>query len=161
MTEQQYERWKQLSLGLANTYKSLTPQRHEKLLLEVGGCIDWIVCNGLETIEDWDNGVRGEYGRDQAAGERMDEYLWERNYEFERTYYNGEVDLIRGRFGNMLSACVRAGFDVAVSPSAGVIGFSVGNLIDACGGEIPDWVSGFFSDSKALLADHWRAEPWR
>ena len=154
MNELQYERWKELSLGLARSYKALTPQRHKKLLEEVENCIDWVVCNGLDTVEDWDSSVR----RDgtlyyESAGTRVDDYLWQNRYEFERSSRSGEVELVRGRFGDMLSACVRAGFDMAVEPSAGVIGFTVGDLRDVFEGGIPDWIADRFGENKgALLA---------
>lgn len=140
MTEQQHERWKLLSLGLAQTYKSLTPQRREKLLRAVEGCLDWIVgSHELSEIRDWDGNEGSAYVCDDLS-----DYMWEYRYEMER---GGEIH--RGRFGDMLSACVRAGFDVAVSPSLGVIGFTAGDLRDACGGETPDWVVGFFGDQAA------------
>lgn len=152
MNELQLERWKQASLGLARSYVDLTPARKTKLLAAVEDCIDWVVCNGSETVEDWDTAVY-ENGRlvEYSASTRVDDYLWDNQYEFERER-NGEVECVRGRFGDMLSACVRAGFDLAVSPSAGVIGFTVGDLRGAFGGEIPDWVAGFFDPALPLNA---------
>lgn len=146
MDATQFAHWKQLSLGLARTYQNLTPRRKAKLLEEVENCIEWVVCNGLDTIGDWDNGVKidGRYGHD-SVGTRVDEYLWESRYEIERKYgRRGRVELVTGRFGQMLSACVRAGFDVAVAPSGGVIGFTVGDLRSIFDGALPDWVSNFF-----------------
>lgn len=153
MNEQQYERWKQLSIGLARSYKNLTPNRKALLLKEVENCIDWMLCNGLDSIEDWDMGVYKD-GRlyYECAGERMDDYLWQNRYEFERQYSNGDIELVRGRFGDMLSACVRAGFDMAVAPSAGVIGFTVGDLRDIFDGTIPDWIAEHFESPAALAA---------
>jgi hypothetical protein len=155
MNEMQLERWNQVSLGLARSYADLTPVRKAKLLAAVEDCIDWVVCNGLETVEDWDSSVR--YGNGwheyyESAGARVDTYLWDNRYEFEREYKNGNVELVRGRFGDMLAACVRAGFDLAVAPSAGVIGFTVGDLRDIFDGEIPDWVAGYFEDPAAMLS---------
>lgn len=154
MNELQYDRWKALSTGLARSYRKLTPQRRKKLLEEIENCIDWVVCNGLDTVEDWDSSVR----RDgtlyyDSASTRVDDYLWQSRYEFERSRRNGGVELVRGRFGDMLSACVRAGFDMAVAPSAGVIGFTVGDLRDVFDGSIPDWIADQFGENKpALLA---------
>lgn len=155
MDELQLERWKQLSLGLGRSYKNLTPARRAKLLDEVECCIDYVVCNGLETVDDWDSGVR--YGKGwhecyDSASTRVDTFLWDNGYEFERQYKNGHVECARGRFGDMLLACVRAGFDVAVAPSAGVIGFTVGDLKEIFDGVIPDWIGQHFENPEALLA---------
>lgn len=154
MNELQYNRWKQMSLGLARTYTNLTPARKARLLDEVECCIDWVVCNGLETVADWDSGVqygKGWRERYESVSARVDTFLWDNRYKFERENKHG-VEVVRGRFGDMLSACVRAGFDVAVSPSGGVIGFTVGDLRDIFDGSIPDWVASHFEDPAAVLA---------
>ena len=41
---------------------------------------------------------------------------------------------------------------MAVSPSGGVIGFTVGDLRDIFDGSIPDWVAAHFEDPAAVLA---------
>lgn len=150
MNELQLERWKQLSTGLARGYKNLTPARINKLLEEVENCIEWVVCDGLETVIDWDDSVKIDGIRCDCAGTRVDDYMWDNRYEFEREYKNGNIELVRGRFGTMLSSCVRAGFDMAVSPSAGVIGFTVGDLRDIFDGTIPGWIAEHFDDPAAL-----------
>lgn len=144
MNALQLERWNEVSLGLACSYKNLTPARSKKLRKEVEDCIDWVVCNGLETVIDWDDSVKLDGIQWDCAGTRVDEYLWDNRYEFEREYKNGNIEVVRGRFGDMLAACVRAGFDLAVAPSGGVVGFTVGDLRGAFGGEIPEWVAGSF-----------------
>lgn len=153
MNELQLERWKRLSMGLARSYTDLTPARKKKLLAETEECIDWVVCNGLETVKNWDSGVY-ENGRLawSSVSTRVDEYLWDNRYEFERENKHG-FELVCGRFGNMLSSCVRAGFDMAVSPSGGVIGFTIGDVRDIFDGTIPDWIADQFAEDKpALLA---------
>ncbi len=151
MNQEQFDRWKQVSLGLAKSYKDLTPTRKSNLLEEVDNCIEWVVCNGLETVDDWDSSVTINGVRHSCASTRVDDFLWENRYEFERHYKNGNVELVRGKFGDMLSASVRAGFDMAVAPSAGVVGFSVGDLRDIFDGTIPDWIADQFGDNKAML----------
>ncbi|WP_298434900.1 hypothetical protein [Ottowia sp.] len=159
MNALQYDRWKELSIGLARSYGALTPRRRKLLLEEVENCIDWVVCNGLDTVDDWDGTVRGDGNLYyEAASTRVDDYLWQHRYEFERTYRNGEVELVRGRFGDMLSACVRAGFDMAVAPSAGVIGFTIGDLRDVFDGDIPDWIADQFGEHKPALLEAGRDE---
>jgi len=152
MNELQFSRWKQLSTGLARSYKTLTPRRMKKLLAEIEECIERIVSCGLDTVADWDQSVQhgpGFHDHYQSASASANDYLWDNRYKFER-YINGEPEVIRGRFGDMLLACVRAGFDVAVSPSAGVVGFTVGDLRDIFDGTIPDWIADHFSEPAAL-----------
>ncbi len=145
MNKLQLERWNQASLGLARSYSTLTPARKAKLLAAVEDCIDWVMCNGLDTVEDWDRSIYKD-GRlaHECAGTRVDQYLWDNRYEFERER-KGSVECVCGRFGDMLSACVRAGFDLAVAPSGGVLGFTVGDLRIAVGPDLPDWVVNWFS----------------
>jgi len=159
MNELQLGRWNQVSLGLARSYTDLTPARKNKLLTAVADCIDWVVCNGLETVEEWDHGVY-ENGQlvEYSASTRVDDYLWDNRYEFEREYKNGNTELVRGRFGDMLAACVRAGFDMAVAPSAGVVGFTVGDLRDIFDGAIPDCIADQFAESKPALLSAGRDE---
>lgn len=154
MNELQLERWKQMSMGLARSYTNLTPARKQKLLAEVGECIDWVICNGLETVDDWDRSIYKD-GKlvELCAGTRVSDWLWDSRYEFER---GGEV--VCGRFGHMLCSCVRAGFDMAVSPSGGVVGFTVGDLRDIFDGTIPDWIADQFAENKPALLSAGREE---
>jgi hypothetical protein len=137
MTKQQLKRWKKLSTGLAKTY-NLTPERKAKLIAEVENAIE-ILCWDfpLEDIQDWDGNAGKAYVCDE-----MDEYLWSNKFYLERR--SGRV--IYGHFGEMISACVRAGFDVAVKPSAGVLGFTVGDLRAIFGRKLPKWVSQWFEE---------------
>lgn len=138
MNEQQLERWKQLSAGLARSaFPSLTPARQQKLLAAIEDFIDGLTSWGdLDDIHSWDG--PGVYVCDE-----MSSYLWDHRYEFERER-KGCREAVLGRFGDMLSACIRAGFDVAVAPSAGVVGFTVCDLRGAFGGSLPDWVTNWF-----------------
>ena len=147
MNQLQLERWRQFSLGLAkNAYPDITSARRNKLLSEVDDCIDYVVCNGLEDVEDWDRAVyRNGKLYEYSAGERVDDWMWERRYEREVEDRKGNVEVVCGRFGTMIACCVRAGFDVAVSPSGGVLGYTVGDVRSIFDGELPDWVKDFFT----------------
>lgn len=48
------------------------------------------------------------------------------------------------QFVDPVHTCVRAGLDVAVSPSAGVAGFTAGDIRKMYPEGVPDWVSEFF-----------------
>lgn len=140
MDATQRERWEQASLGLARSaYPNLTPARQTRLLEDIESFIRVLVSeHGLDGIRDWDANGGGVY-----VGDELSEYLWDNRYKQER-WHKGDCEAVCGTFGTMLEACVRAGFDLAVNPSAGVLGFTVGNLREAFGGLLPDWVAGWF-----------------
>ena len=141
MNAVQFENWKTLSRGLAATaFPELTSARRARLVAAVESCIDRVACNGLETVDDWDQRVRCDNGLfEDSVSTRMDDYLFDHRY-----IVNKRAGERRGRFGTMVAACVRAGFDIAVRPSSGVVGFTLGDLRCAFQGAIPDWVASFF-----------------
>ena len=59
------------------------------------------------------------YWRDERKAKRWDE-LW----------------------GDRITACLRAGMDMAVSPSMGVLGFTAGDIRRMYRGNVPDWLFG-------------------
>ena len=135
MTPQQYARWIRLSVGLARSgFSGMTRRRRRKLVKAVDYAVDWIACNGIETIEDWDSGP-------DYVCDRMNDWLYDNGHLHYHHLTNNEKG---NKFSNQVSSCVRAGFDLAVAPSAGVIGFNVGDLRRACSGRIPNWVRQWF-----------------
>lgn len=156
MDQIQLDRWKQFSLGLAKkAYPNITPRRREKLMAEVDDCIEWVVCNGLETVDDWDSYIRlPSGGYYESASTRVDQWMWDNNYEREVEDRKGNCEVVCGRFATMIACCVRAGFDVAVAPSCGVLGYTVGDVRNIFDGDVPDWVNGFFSEPLDAAADH-------
>lgn len=119
MNQLQLDRWKQVSLGFAKSYTNLTSASKSKLLIEVENCIEWVVCNGLESIEDWDRAIyKNEQLIELSAGSRVTDFIRDNSYEFECNIKHG-TDVVTEKFGSVLGYCVRAGFDMAVAPSAG------------------------------------------
>lgn len=146
MNADQYNNWKTLSLGLgAHGYPTLTPARRAKLLAAIEDCLQEVACEGLDRVGTWDSGVRiDERCWSESVSSLVNDYLDAHRYAV------GEPGGVRrGRFGTMLMACVRAGFDVAVAPSGGVVGFTVGDLRRIFDGALPDWVAGWFSPALA------------
>jgi hypothetical protein len=146
MTKQQLARWKRLSLGLAKHHGTMTDARRNRLCSAVEDCIDWIVdSHDLDAIKDWDGCDGSAYVCDD-----MSDFMWERRYEMER---RGEMRY--GRFGNMVGMCVRAGFDLAVAPSVGVLGFCVSDLRKVFPRGIPTWVNRHFEEPITVATpDH-------
>ena len=145
MTPKQYQRWLRLSIGLARSgFHGITRKRRARLVSEVWNAIDWIACNGIEEIEDWD-GNKGEV----YVCDRMSDWLYDNGHQ----HYYRDTSRERGnKFANQIGCCVRAGFDLAVAPSAGVIAFNVGDLQRACRGRISDWVRNYFNPPLPINA---------
>lgn len=109
-----------------------TRERKTKIASEVGNFID-IMEQVWQDIEDWD----GNKGSIHLCDE-LDDYL------YDNQYLRGDEHR-ENLFATQVSCCVRAGFDVAVAPSAGVLGFNVGTLRRMYQGEIPAWVANWFT----------------
>lgn len=91
-------------------------------------------------MKDWDwNGNEGCCVRDQVY-DFFDEYL----------EWNKKEQEYGGKFFNQITCCLRAGFDLAVSPSAGVIGFTAGDLRRMWKGKVPGWVKKEFENFDGL-----------
>jgi hypothetical protein len=136
MTPLQYRRWRRLAVGLAkHGFEGITDARREKIADEVTHIIFCIVrAYPMGDIHDWD-GNRGSVYVCDYVDERLSEHY----------HTKWTTDLEKGnRFLNQVRACIRAGFDVAVKPSAGVIWFTVGNLRSIFPAGFPDWVQAFF-----------------
>lgn len=71
----------------------------------------------------------------------MDDEL--RGFLEEAGFYQKDIDK-EHRFANQISCCVRAGFDVAIAPSSGVVGFDVDMLRGMWPEGLPSWVTDFF-----------------
>lgn len=54
------------------------------------------------------------------------------------------------RYADPVKACLRAGLDIASSPSAGVCGFTAGNIRAMYPDGIPEWVAAFFTDREIV-----------
>lgn len=149
--EAELQRWSALSIGLAQHWSiSLTPARREKLVNHVREVIEEVIdtaSSERSPIVDWDGGnQRGGF----HVSDFVNDYLWDHRLLIEGR--DGEEP--RGRLGNQISCCVRAGLDVAGSPSGGVIGFNLGDLRRACGGVLPPWVRAYFDLSDGADLDY-------
>jgi hypothetical protein len=138
MTKTQLRHWKRLSIGLAKScHPELTKARQKKLIASVTDCIDTLVWNiGLESISDW-NGSNGSAVVCDAVSDFLEDHHYHVRASTQLPY--------RNRFRTQVSACVRAGFDVAVAQSTGVVGFTAGDLRAIFNNRPPKWVRNFFT----------------
>lgn len=135
-TMTQLERTTQLAVGLAKSWDSpMTERRREKLVMHVDGAMDRLGCYSSDgKLADWDSKLDGYH-----VSSIIDDYLWDNRLLMER---KGQTV---GELGNRVACCVRAAIDLIVAPSAGVIGFTVGDFRRAFGGEIPTEIADSFT----------------
>ena len=105
---------------------------------------DVVAANGLEDITDWDHAPHI-CDWFTAALEDDDHLHYRYDGTTERPFGN--------RFANQVQCCIRAGFDVAVEPSAGVVGFNLGMIRRMFGDDIPQYVRDFYREPLDLLPD--------
>ncbi len=104
----------------------------------------------IERIQDWDNsdhdGIeRGEFL--YPVGDRVTILLEERNpHRYHGT--DSQYDRWDEHWGARVRCCIRAGLDMASAPSAGVVGFTIGDLRRMYRGTLPAWLAADFTDSK-------------
>lgn len=133
MNKKQFLRWKDFSIRMAKyCFPKATKERKEKMSEVINSFFaerendykdfwDWGGNNGSETLSDY-----------------VDEYFEE--YQ----HWNSREECYTGKFYNQVTSCIRAGFDVAVSPSGGVLGFRVCDLYRMWNNKVPSWVKLFF-----------------
>ena len=132
MTREQFDHWLDFAVRMAkHGYPKATSLRREKILKEVKKYFWW-----RESLEDWPKINSWDYNADYGylsvyVKDFFDGYLhWQRKSE---TY--------GGRFFNQIICCIRAGFDIAVNQSGGVLGFTAGDLRRMYNEDVPDWIT--------------------
>ena len=166
MTREQYDRWRDFAVRMA---RHGFPRYREANRKKIEGFVRdffWINFDGDEKmiadVESWDGGVCDDIGEFEThdinvslrrPGDRVGEYIETATHdEFASTYrgWEGEDrdDFWRYRRKSIwcgpVHCCVRAGLDVVAAPSAGVAGFTVGDLRRMYPEGLPDWVAGWF-----------------
>lgn len=166
MTPFQADNWRQFAeLMAAETHRWRTEPRCQRVVREVRYLIDCFIDSwGLDMIGSWDgNQVNGRGGRMVERYGRpnleiaypcddFDSMLHDRQLSHwdERNSCERQTD-----FASAVMCCIRAGFDVAVHPSGGVVGarYTVGMLRRMFPAGLPRYVDDFFhgpdSDSAA------------
>lgn len=132
MNKLQKNRWFKVSQGMArHCFPGITEERRLKLIGVVNTFILGIIDEyPLGEIQDWD----GQQGSVYVCDE-LTEFLDRHDY----THGDKKGMTRETRFANMVSCCVRAGFDLAIKQSAGVLGFTFGDIRKIFNGKIPQW----------------------
>ena len=142
MKKAQLKRWRDFSLRMAATTFKITPQRKVKLLRELKGMFSMVGSNGKykehwnpenwRTLSSWDDYYNG-----TCFCDWFDEFFDEYNHWDEKNCIMRDT-----KFSSMLHCCVRAGLDMAAKQSAGVVGFTKGDIEKMYPRGVPGWIQG-------------------
>ena len=145
MTRQQYRRWYDFARRMAlRGFPDATLARRAKIAKEVRHVL-WCLEDDVPSIIDWD-------ASPAYVGDRVAEILDPRHYH-ERELAGGRIEPRGNRFHDQVQCCIRAGLDVASVPSAGVLGFTVGDLRRMYPLGLPGWIAGFFTKPGPITAE--------
>ena len=174
MTKKQYKRMVVFALRMVRV--STTPRWQGKLRELVADFLDRIgasVNGDYVHMLDWDHSQRYDYweeftwacgtvsryhrkGTHALLCDEVTRFIWDMEDDGRLPRRSG-FDDPRGEsaLAVKLRCCIRAAADVAVAPSAGVYGWTVGQLRDMWKRrKLPAWVTGFFNaDQLAEAAD--------
>lgn len=134
MTPEQFDRWKDFATRMArHAFPSATPERRMKIEKQLDAFFNWYDRDSEEVaaIVGWDSSP-------SYIGDEVSRFL-ESHYH-EKEFSNGRIEPRGNKFENQVSCCLRAGLDRASEPSAGVLGFTVGDLRRMYPEGLPNWV---------------------
>lgn len=160
MTLEQYERWKDFARRMVNVV--IGPRRRAPSRADVLENIEFFFECRMEPdewqrVEDWDYTKPTEDEKARWPGSCM--CVGDHITDLEAYFIPGYWGLIdeeakyqkaSTRFRDPVAICVRAGLDIAVSPSAGVCGYSAGDIRKMYPEGVPDWVKVFFKPSETV-----------
>ena len=140
MTLEEYERWKDFAcrMALHGWPRARVPKPSaERVLGWVEQWFGW--APDAANVTDWDHSREG-----PCVGDEVDDWLWEMN---PYAYWPDDPPSLRKKYeawdekwGDRVRSCLRAGLDLAASPSAGVWGFTADDLRRMYPEGVPDWV---------------------
>jgi hypothetical protein len=150
MTEIQYKRWKIFAKKMAKIVATNKSEPSRKQILQN---IDFFFECRMDPneewrrVEDWDTTNPNENGRSFCVSDHisdMCEYwipnYWSSDFPYEDEDEEGYNRAIEKWVGPA-SACIRAGLDIASQPSAGVVGFTAGDVRKMWSPKpVPNWV---------------------
>lgn len=159
MTEQQFERWQDFALRMARTCYRTARRPSTKWIVQVlQDFFDRLDDVDVSLIVNWDNSSGHGYCVSDMLMELLDDYAASPGpcracstgdygaecccQKMRALYYEqwGE------QWGGPAHCCIRAGLDRASAPSAGVVGFTAGDVRRMYPEGVPDWV--FPSDAR-------------
>lgn len=108
-----------------------------------------------QDLEAWDQRPPNRTGfQSMSLCDWMLEYGMDHGLEREVHKRSGQWDMVQTTVGRGLCCCIRAAFDIAVAQSAGVLGFTAGDLRRMWKGRpLPRWVTSEFTPPLAEAPD--------
>lgn len=170
MTPEQYERWEDFSLRAAKTWYATSRRPSAKWVLEtVEEFFDGVAARDVPLIVNWDHcnpypGKTDSYGRSvrpYGIGSQVTLFLDEVEPYHAVVDNNDDDDAYDQRlrlahkqwdeqWGGAVYCCIRAGLDMACAPSAGVVGFTAGDIRKMYPEGVPEWL--FPPDERLMYA---------
>jgi hypothetical protein len=155
ITHEQYERWKDFSLRMARTcFKRKRNPDAEEIEANVEHFFECLSDAERVLIVNWDRSdpyppespyhldYYGRIDHPLCVGDLCKEHEdgWDPHYWEDRTSRQRDRDY--DQFVSPVVCCIRAGLDMAVAPSAGVAGYTAGDLRKMYPDGVPDWITG-------------------
>lgn len=150
MTREQYDRWVDFAIRMAKECYGTSRRPSGAWILEQVECFLSLREDDFAETYDWDSGPT-------YVCDRMSEFVTDngfyhvegailraaeaRGVELSDDRVNQLIDEWEDRWFGPVHCCVRAGLDVAAEPSAGVLGFSVGDLRRMYPEGLPAWLT--------------------
>lgn len=162
MTKQQYERWKDFARRMVNVAVSARKRAPSRQTVREN--IDFFFECRMDPYEEWRRVKDWDRTEPKPDGDRhyamcVSSHITDLAEHFIPGYWSindSEAAYARAeaRWVNPISCCVRAGLDIAVAPSAGVAGFTVGDLRAMYPKGVPAWIKTHFAPPYKLMALH-------
>ena len=176
MNRIQYRRWKDFAIRMSEKgwpEKEIQREEHQAVIDVVFNFFDVDMENNYAgdviRIESWDD-TRADYKNAEifAWGVRgnsspyvcdiVDEMLSNHNpFYYDGEEYGKEYDDWDDEWGGRIRGCIRAGLDLAVNPSMGVMGFTKEDIERMYPENVPKWVS----DDWGKRNGDWKPVAWK
>lgn len=162
MTQEQYERWKDFARRMVNV--AVSSRKRSPSRADVLGNIDFFFECRMDPneewsrVRDWDHTEKKADARDRSGPMCPGDHISDLTEHFIPNYWSlsdseSQYEKAYERFVSPVACCVRAGLDVACAPSAGVIGFTVGDIRSMYPEGVPAWIAAFFEGNFADFKD--------
>lgn len=145
MTKLQYDRWCDFSMRMAQTaFKGFRRPNTKFIVGQVEFVLSCVDDEEWPHILDWDHSEGGRF------------FFCDHLSELQEHIVPGYWSLPEGdrgdrkidRWMSPIRCCLRAGLDIAVSPSAGVQGFTAGTIRKMYPEGVPEWIVGQLDDQE-------------
>ena len=156
MKPEQFERWMDFSIRMARTCYARNRRPYVWEIVEnVESFFDDLRCYGdgyVEAIRDWDNSYKtpswpGSLVCDICA---VSEDGWIRQFWCDQEHGDKALENARDQWAGPVRCCIRAGLDVAVAPSAGVLGFTTGDIRRMYPEGVPAWITEQWDNARLI-----------